>query len=216
MVLRKNIYNLSRGFTLVELLVSISVMAVILGISLSGGPQAIMRLSLSDNTYQTELLVREVQLQGSAINSVDDIFGGSGVFFDLATSSQALKFRDRVDPTLLRAIGVGDGLYESSPVDEYDSLLKMTNRNTIAKLCVATSSSPLYCNGSNVPPIKTLTISFSRPRQIAHIYINGTTSVDYNEACVEVDSLQAPTPGYVRAIEIYKSGMITKKVGVCN
>ena len=53
-------------------MVSIGIMAIVLGISISGAPSAIMRLALSDNTYQTELLIREAQLQGSAINSVND------------------------------------------------------------------------------------------------------------------------------------------------
>ena len=205
-----------RGFTLVELMVSIGIMAIVLGISISGAPSAIMRLALSDNTYQTELLIREAQLQGSAINSVNDTYGGTGVYFNLATSSQVIKFRDRVviaNPP--KAIGIGNGLYDSASPDEKNATILMTNRNRISKLCVTSGISPLTCYDNSVSPLKTLTISFNRPKQTAHIYLDDVTSIDYTLACIQFDSLRAPDKGYVRSILVYKSGMITKKISTC-
>jgi hypothetical protein len=190
-------------------------MAIIMGITFSGGPQAIMRLTLADNTYQTELLVREAQLQGSAINSFNNTYGGVGVFFDRATSSQVLKFKDRIDSSIHKPIAIGDGLYEDSPVDEKDTLYKMTNNHKIGKLCVATSTSPLMCNNLYVPHIDTLTISFNRPRQTANIYVNGATTTNYTKACIQFDSLKSPTPGFVKSLYVYRSGMITKASSIC-
>ena len=157
-------------------------MVIILGITLSGGPQAIMKLTLSDNTYQSELMLREAQLQGSAINSLDNTFGGVGVFFDLATSSQVLKFRDIVIPSFDRPIGIGNGLYESNPTDEKETIFSFTNNHRVGKLCTAVGIASLLCNNENVPPIKTLTVSFNRPKQTAHIYINGATTTDFTSA----------------------------------
>ncbi len=205
-----------KAFTLIELLVSIGVMTIILGISISGAPQAVTKLALADNSYQIELLIREVQLQGSSINSFDGQYGGAGIFFDLATSSQVLKFKDRVLPSVARAIGIGNGLYDSGPIDEKNGLLVMTGSNRFSRLCVATSTSVLRCNGFNVPPIDTLTISFNRPKQTAHIYVNGITSTDYTLACLQFDSYRSPENGHVRSIYVYRSGMITKKFGTCN
>jgi prepilin-type N-terminal cleavage/methylation domain-containing protein len=204
------------GFTLIELLVSIGVMAIIIGITMSGGPQSIMRLSLSDNTYQVELMIREAQLQGSAINSVNNTYGGAGVYFNSATTTQTLQFKDRTIYNPSRAINIGDGLYESFPIDEMQTIFKTTNSNTIGKLCVATSSLDLlYCDGNNAPPIKTLTISFTRPKQTAHIYVNDSTTTDYAVACIQVNSYMSPAQGFVKSIFVYKSGMITKKFSVC-
>jgi prepilin-type N-terminal cleavage/methylation domain-containing protein len=210
------IHKLNRAFTLVELLVSISVMTIILGISISGAPQAVTKLALADNAYQIELLIREVQLQGSSINSFDGQYGGAGIFFDLATSSQVLKFKDRVVPSITRAIGIGNGLYDSGPIDEKDGFLIMAGSNRFSKLCVATSTSALRCNGFNVPPIETLTISFNRPKQAAHIYVNGATSTNYTLACLQFDSYRSPENGHVRSIYVYRSGMIIKKFGTCS
>ncbi len=208
-----------KGFTLVELLVSIGVMAIVLGVTMSGGPQAIARLSLADDASKTELLLRETQLQGSSINSVNNMFGGAGLFFDRATSTTVLKFKDRAIADVYRFISIGDGLYKSFPVDEKESIIILTNRNHIGKLCVATTSpSGFYCNAENasVGTINTLTVSFNRPKQEAHIYINNSTTTDFSAACIQFDAPNAPGQGYIRSLFVYKSGMITKKVAACN
>lgn len=210
-----------KGFTLVELMVSMGVMAIILGITMSGGPQSINRLSIADNTYQAELLLREAQLQGSSISSLGNVFGGAGLYFSRATPTRTVKFRDRsvasTDPS--RAISVGDGLYSVTPIDEKDSLLITTNGNVVGKLCVATSSpSVFYCNvtaNTEIPTITSLTVSFSRPKQTAHIYINDSAAVDYAAACIQFDAYRSPEKGYVKSLYVYKSGMITKKTTVC-
>ena len=208
-----------RGFTFVELLVSMGVMAVILGITMSGGPQAITRISLADNTYQAELLVREVQLQGSSINSLDNTFGGAGVYFNRATSTDIVKFKDRAIFNPTRAISLGNGLYDSVAPDEKVSVFRTSNRNVIGVLCVATTSpSVFYCNNDNpptIPVINTLTISFNRPKQTAHIYVNEATTTDYAAACIQFDSFRSPEKGYVKSLLVYKSGMVTKKLGTC-
>jgi prepilin-type N-terminal cleavage/methylation domain-containing protein len=204
-----------QAFTLVELLVSISIMAIVLGISFSGGPQAIMRLTLSDNAYRTEILLREAQLQGSAVVSVSSNYGGAGVYFDLATTSEAVKFRDRIDLSITHPIGIGNGLYDQALGNEYNEVVKTVNRHRIGVLCVATSTNPLLCNDELEPDLKTLTISFSRPRQNANIYINDSKTTNYDIACVQLDSLRTPVKGYVRSILIYKSGMIVKKIDTC-
>ena len=209
----------AHGFTLTELLVSMAIMSMIMGITLSGGPATIMRLSLADNTYKAELLIREAQLQGSSINSVNNIYGGSGVYFDRTLPDQIIKFKDRVDSTIVRAIGIGNGKYDTLPIDEKEITMMMTNNHRVGKLCVALDLNSFSCNTDglfSVPSIDTLTISFTRPKQTAHIYINGDTTVDYSSACIQFDSTKSPLPGYVKSILIYKSGMITKNQKTCN
>jgi hypothetical protein len=190
-------------------------MAVILGITLSGGPQALMRLSLADSTYAVELMIREAQLQGSAVNSLDGMYGGAGVFFDRSLQTQVIKFKDRVDPAIIRSIGVGNGLYDIAPISELETLYQITNNHRISKLCVTTGVGAFLCNENNDPVINTLSISFTRPSQNANIYINGGSATNYSSACIQVDSIRSPLPGYVRSIVIYKSGMITKRAGTC-
>jgi prepilin-type N-terminal cleavage/methylation domain-containing protein len=209
------------GFTLIELLMSVAIMTMILGITFSGGPQSIMKLSLADNVSQAELMIREAQLQGSAVSTVrksdgTDKYGGVGIFLNRSTSTVVLKFRDLIDTSIQNPIGVGNGLYESSPEDEKQDVVTLRNNHKIGKLCVAPSGGALVCNDTVAPPIRTLTISFSRPKQTAHIYINGDKAVDYAMACIQFDSLRSPEKGYVRSLYVYKSGMINRVVNVCS
>lgn len=219
MSLRQRFFKsgIKKGFTLIELLVSIGVMAIILGISLSGGPQSIARISLAQDIYQVELLLREAQLQGSSINSLNNTFGGAGLFFQRTNATTTIKFKDRaiVDPN--RAISIGNGLYDMTPLNERESFLTTTNRNVIGKLCVATTApSIFFCNTENNPAITNLTVSFNRPKQTAHIYINNATTTDFAAACIQFDSFRSPAQGYVKSLLVYKSGMITKRSGTCN
>ncbi len=212
--------NLRKGFTLLELTVSIAIMAIILGISFSGGPSAIMRVSLADNTYKAEMLLREAQLQGSSIASLNNTFGGAGVYFDRSTPTRIVKFKDRSILNLNRAISIGNGLYDTVPTDELDTVYAMTNGHRFGKVCVATTSPAVFfCNGENtahIPAITSLTVSFNRPKQTAHIYINNSVAVDYSTACIQFDSNKSPANGFVKSVLVYKSGMISKRIGACN
>lgn len=212
-----------KGFTLVELLVSISIMTIILGITLSGGPQSIAKVALSNNTYQTELMLREAQLQGSAVNSVGGLYGGVGVFFDRATSSMIIKFKDKINTLIVSDIGVGDGLFQQGHLGEKDIEYKVTHNHKIGKLCVAENIGPFVCNDEDVTNIiNTLTVSFIRPRQRANIYVNdqkgvrGDIAKEYSSACIQIETAQNPTSATSRSIIVYRSGMITKKPGTCH
>jgi hypothetical protein len=129
-----------------------------------------------------------------------------------------LKFKDRSIIDVYRFISIGDGLYESLPTDEKESIITLANRNHIAKLCVATTSpSVFYCNNENttISTVNTLTVSFNRPKQTAHIYINNSTTTDFAAACIQLEAPNSPGQGYVKAVSVYKSGMITKKTAAC-
>lgn len=215
MLKRKSAPYFFRAFTLIEMLVTVSIMTVILGITLSGGPQALLRLSLAEVTYSTELLLRESQLQGSAINSINGEIGGVGLFFTNSSTTNVVKFKDRIDPTIVHSIGIGNGIYDTTPVDELDMRHILLNKHRITRLCVSTGVDPFICNAEGALTINDLTVSFTRPSQTAFIYINNSTTTAYSAGCIQIDSIKAPLPGYVRSIMVYRSGMISKKIGPC-
>lgn len=206
---------LLRGFTLIEMIVSVSIMLLVMTITLSSRPNAIIRLALTDATSKTELLLRQVQLRGSSVNSVGDVYGGAGVFFDRDSPTSVLSFRDRVDDSITSALGVGNGLYNDTPLPELNETLLLDRGNKFGKLCVSVSTSTFLCNQDNDPDIETLTISFTRPSQKANIYINGLTDINYSSACIQINSVKSPEVGYVKSIYVYKSGMIVKSSGEC-
>lgn len=208
-----------KAFTLVELLVSMSIMTLVMGITLMQRPEATIKLALADGVSSVELLIREAQLQGSAVNSVDNQFGGAGVFFSTSTSNKIIRFRDRVsDPDV--DLGVGDGVYNVSgdiniPSIETAEVLDFKKGNKVKKLCVSDGLAALSCGSFKDITFNTLNVSFSRPSQKANIFVNGTDT-NFTSGCIQIESLKAPNQGHIRSVYVYKSGVITKQIGPCS
>ncbi len=212
---KKRVIIVVKAFTLIELIVSVGIMTLVLGITLMQKPEATLKLSLSDSMYTLELMVRQAQLQGSAITSSGNIYGGAGVFLTLASSTEALRFRDRVDKTISSTLGVGNGLYDNSPTNEKDEIVSFIRGNKIKKLCVSMGTSTFFCNSENDPVIKNLTLSFNRPSPSINIYINNSTSTNYASACVQMESLKAPNPGHIKSLYLYRAGLVVDKAKAC-
>lgn len=213
--------NFVRAFTLVELIVSVSIMILVLTITLSGRGEAILRLSVADAQMQTDLSLRQAQLQGSSVSSAQGIYGGAGIFFDRSTSTKMIRFRDTVDPAIPSSLGVGNGLYDmAGNGGEPKETLTLDRGNKYGRLCVSMSTSSFVCNSETnelgIPVINTLTISFTRPNQRANIYVNGATTTNYTSACVQIDSVKSPIIGYLKSVYIYKSGLIVKSSYACH
>ncbi len=217
-----------RGFTLIELMVSLTIVLTVTGLLLQNYPESSIRLTLLNNTHAFALLVREAQVRGSAVDSgYNTSVGGYGVFINLATSSQAILFSDSTNGnSILNSAGlsVGDGVYDTanSP-DIIKNTLSFNTGYEFKKICVASSTASIssapygfLCNSTSTPPISTLTVSFSRPSQNAHIYINNSTTTDFASACVQIYSSKSPGDGHVRSILVYHSGMVTTVTTPCD
>lgn len=216
-----------RGFTLIELMVALSIMAVSTGLLLANYPSSIVKLTLLNSTHSTSLLIREAQIRGSAVDSASTTIGGYGIFINkVASPSKVILFSDNVDGVNLTnnsGFPVGDGLYNVavSP-DVVKDTLQFKDGYYFKKLCVASSTATgpqpkgFLCDTVNDIPITTMSISFNRPSQTAHIYINGDNSADFASACIQVYSPKSPEPGNIRAVQILHSGVITTKTTSCD
>jgi prepilin-type N-terminal cleavage/methylation domain-containing protein len=208
-----------RGFTLVELIISIAIMVTMTVLLLANYPESAVRITLINSTHKLALLVREAQVRGSAIDSLNSSIGGYGVHASLATPNQIVLFRDVVaGAASAYGLPIGNGLYETTAPSELDSLTTLPNRYIISKLCVGTAY-PFTCNAyAGTPNITSLTISFTRPNPQPHIYINGSTatSSSYSGACIELRSPKAPLSGHIRSVEVYSSGMIRSLAVGCD
>lgn len=219
-----------RGFTLVEMMVSIAVMITLSTVLVYGYPDTAVRLNLANVNADIAFLVRESQLRGSAVDSASGVFGGAGSFFDMATPTQAILFGDALDISRPMPFGlpIGNGLYDGVydlgggvTVNEARATTTLPEDFVISKLCVG-AGVPFTCNELNVPPIQTLTISYIRPSPLPHIYINGATSTDYTGGCIEVKSPEAPAPGeqlpsgHIRSVQVFANGSIRTFKGGCS
>lgn len=207
-----------RAFTLIELLVSLAVIMVLTTVLLYRYPETSVRLTLANATHTVALLIREAQVRGSAIDSINSSLGGYGVYVSLASSSQLILFGDLVDGSIAKPYGVavGDGFFQNTPtnLDETKTITTLPSRYVISKLCVG-SGFPFTCNSANTPAITSLTISFTRPNPLPSIYVNNTGTTN-SAACIELRSPQAPLSGHIRSVQIFNSGMINTSIGKCD
>ena len=216
------------GFTLIELMVSLFIMAVATSLLLANYPDSTLRIRLLNNTHNLALFILEAQRRGSAIDTTDDTIGGYGVLMSLTTTANTSPnkmalFSDSTGGVDIRngaGIQIGDSVYDitQSPNDKIKSTLEFEDGFPIKKLCVVDVGAPsgFLCNDNNVPVINTLTVSFSRPSQVAHIYINNSTSTDYMGACIQPYSPKTPASGHVRSVIVYHSGMVTTRMEPCD
>ncbi len=93
--------NIKKGFTLVELMVVITIMAIVTSIVLFNNRDLNSSLLVSNTAYEINLLVREVQTYGLGVVGTDNTSTGftygQGVHFDMVTPDQVISFADKDD-----------------------------------------------------------------------------------------------------------------------
>ncbi len=152
------------GFTLVELLVSISIFAVITALVMFKYNRFNGSILLTNLAYDVALTIRQAQVYGlnvreTAINS-NNFTTAYGAHFDTANSTTFIFFVD----------SNGNKQYDTS---EAVSTYVMKKGNRINTLCSGTSA---VCNA-----VTSLDILFKRPYPEAIINSNLSTSASYSE-----------------------------------
>ena len=206
-----------RGFALIVLLMCIAIMLLMTTAVLDNYPETSMRLNVNNTVHKLTALMREAQIRGSAVDSVNSSLGGYGMHFDLNSKQEVILFGDIIDASIERpyGLGVGNGLYNSTPISEKKKAITLLPGYSFKRICV-TNATSYVCNNETALEIKSLTISFSRPSSLANIYINGDSAVAYSSACAEVHSPKSPKPGHIRAVQFYHSSMVTTSGITCN
>ena len=206
----------ARGFTLVELMISLAIMMIMTGLLLSNYPESAVRMTLINSVQSTALLIREAQVRGSAVDSANSSVGGYGVYIKIADQSKVILFADSVNGFNSSGLPIGDGLYQTPPnglIDETNSTTSLPPTYNITKFCVGQSPDTVCSTAPN----SSLTISFTRPSPQPDIYMNDSKTVNYSRACIEFHSPRAGgSIGHIRSVEVYNSGMIRTAISACN
>jgi len=173
------------GFTLIELVVTIAIVALISGITLfnyhtfSGG------VVLENLAYEVALAVRQAQFFGINVKETGGSFqSGYGVYFDIDNPGQFVLFADINN----------DHSYDSD--DIVVDLYKMTRGLSIQKLCVDSD-----CSSS-----QKLSITFIRPDPNAIIKVENN-SIEYSEAEIYVGSPDSDVPNKIITVGV--AGLIS-------
>jgi len=199
------------GFTLVELLVTISIFAILTGVVLFNQTKFNSTILLTNLAYDTALTIRQAQTYGINIKE----FGSSkfvpyGVHFDITDPVNNKSFILFADTNYDYDTERGDGLYNGSNGAEVPEPSRCevdmgcVNRysikrgNYIGELCFVNDDGTDDCG------VKTLDIVFQRPNPDAHIVIDGGTDYDGK---VKI-KLMAAGGGSERIVVVQSNGLI--------
>jgi prepilin-type N-terminal cleavage/methylation domain-containing protein len=160
--------NLSKGFTLIELIVVLAIFAIITGIALADQGNLNSNILVSNLAYEIGLSIRQAQSYGvgvRAVSTTGGFDGAYGVSFDVSKPNRIILFNDLN----------GDNLYEDG---EEDSELQVVNQqgNKIVATCVELDPGQKCTKDTGVG---LLTITFKRPNPEA-VFTRASVDSDGN------------------------------------
>ena len=179
-----------RGFSMIELLVSIAIMVLITTALVIQGTDSRGELELTNHAYDMALLVREAQVFGTAVRGEDigttDFTLNYGVVADTADPFRLVLFRDDDQ----------DARFDSG---EFVKEVILPPGNEIDQICAGADC-------SNTSNLSTPTVTFMRPALEARItgFTNGVAST-HSSASIRLLSRN----GTLRNILILSTGQIS-------
>lgn len=155
------------GFSIIELLVSITIIVIVSGVVLVSHSRFGGSVLLTNLAYDVALSIRQAQVYGLAVREFDP----SGPSATFETSYGVWFNKDNPTTYVLFADYDGDSLYNGTAACTAGDLECVTRftigrGNTIAQFCGIVSTLPLLvqqCSGSGPGTIQYLNIIFDRP-----------------------------------------------------
>jgi len=176
----------NKGFSLIELLVSIAIIVIVSGIVFFNQSGFNNNVLLENLAYEISLTIRQAQSYGlqsrETGTGTDDFTAGYGVYFDLDNPDKLVLYLDE-DKNHIYDYNSGE--------DEVDSL-KITSGSEITKLCAG-----LDCSA------RELSISFIRPDPTAYINKNNDSSESTGKITITSKKLEE------KVISINRLGQIS-------
>lgn len=196
----------NKGFSLIELLVAISIFLVLSTTLLFNYNGMNLRLTLDMLAHQTAQWVRETQVSAMSVRHTIDVtkFPGYGLHFDRANPSQFVFFADFDGDK--RYTNIPSGMNCKDTGVECQQVIKFQKGNLIASLCsdvgtAGISDCGVYLSAKNID------IVFTRPDPDAVITVVDDTNAVLNASRARI-TLQSFS-GYQRTIEVWTTGQIS-------
>jgi len=190
---KKQKINKNRGFTLVELLVTIVIFVIITGVVLVNSNTFDNTVLLNNLTYDVALTIKQAQSYGVNVreNNSDSLFDlAYGVYFDTTQSNtNFVLFNNNSSSTN----SVTSCAVSSDCVQKYS----MKNGTQVANLCAGNNEDA--CDDTSQ-----LSIVFVRPKLTAYIYSDGNTNTQKSYAKITLSGSNGATSSVV----INSSGQI--------
>ncbi len=197
-----------RGFTLVELMVSLGIMAVILSVVMLNQRNYTEAASLSNAADTLGLAVSEAQAYGVAVRervlgSADfhAAFGITLSLLDSGSNSAYLLFTDRN----------GNEYYDGSwtcPAGETSECVErvdFSGGNYIESFCILRTSGGDLCNN-----VSRVDVSFRRPETDANLKFFNNGGSEYAPANIQGAKITLKSPGgLTKTVFVYNSGQVS-------
>jgi prepilin-type N-terminal cleavage/methylation domain-containing protein len=221
-------FRLHRGFSLIELLVVLSIIMVLTFVVLTTQSSFNKTLVLSNTAYDIALSIRTAETYGLGSRTVTGVSQrnvGHGIRFDISQPNRFVFFADSTPAASASnchglppsdaggatspAAQPGDCIYQAGS-DVAVKTYTIENNITITNFCTYTSGTPT-CTGSG--GVTTLDVVFSRPNPDAFISKNGSYSFlsPITQACITLSSPYGAT----RTIVVGAAGHIAVNTTPC-
>ncbi|MES3005798.1 MAG: prepilin-type N-terminal cleavage/methylation domain-containing protein [Patescibacteria group bacterium] len=192
---------MSRGFTLIELIVVIAIFSVVTSISLFNQGKLNSTILVTNLAYEIALAVREAQTYGVGVRADGtggSFEGGYGISFDINRPNEIILFTDTIDSNHL----VDEG-------EEVSTMLIQNQRgNKIVAICRGAVSNPKCMTGSE-HNVTLLNIIFRRPNpEAVFLSSNGSGQTSDDAAGPAYIVVNTPAGNNCRVIIVEKTGQI--------
>lgn len=182
------------GFGLIELMISISIMLLVIGVVLARQDSFNGAVLLRSEAYEIALSAREVQLNSvSALSIAGNYRTLLGLHFDTNNDALVRIFRDSVAPV---------GFYNNG--EEFGKQINIDSRFEVRGIFIV--------NNNSRSPVSNLSVVFERPNFDARFF---DSSGLVTASSVEIDISKRDQTGtgndVVRTVEITSTGQITVK-----
>jgi len=175
----------SRGFTLVEMLIVIGIIATLSGVVMFQYSRFDSQVLLRNLAYEVALSIREAQIYGVSVRGSGSSFNTQfGVHFTLSEDTKVRLFRDTNS----------DGKYTEAE-DILLQTITIGRRNYIKRLCV-----------DDVCTSPSLSVYFKRPFSDANFWADGTVQASASKVKIVIGS--KINDASVRTVVVTKTGQI--------
>ncbi len=218
---KRNFKNNSIGFTLVELLVTLSIFTILTGVVLFNQSKFNSTILLTDLAYDTALTVRQAQMYGINIKEFNTGASGDtgnfvpyGVHFATSSPKSFILFADL---TYSSSTEGNDGRYGKNTLATIDPSICQIEKGCVSRYSIKRGNyikqiceeeldvTQKACSTSPDTSKSSLDVVFKRPNPDAQIRFNDSTTV----SSVGIATIILGNPdGNIRKVRVRSNGLI--------
>lgn len=183
----------TKGFTLVEMLISVGIFTIMSAIILANYPEFRSRSALDNLTAQVATVFREAQVYGISVREEGSSFSaGYGVHVSAANNKELIIFADI------------DKGFTFSKDDTVLETFTLNGGETISQICAPS------CVGDQTKPIQpdSVTVVFIRPNPDAYFSVNDVYDEGSMPPSISIQ-ISNKSGSYRRYVELYTTGQIS-------